>query len=387
MTQDADFLAATLNPNLAVTLPAASLDGRADTFNADVRVTATPIDRLHLTASYARDVRDNATSSRSYPAVSTDMFLGATPRTNQPFSFFEDRYRFSAEYRAPANLRFSAGADENDVERTLQEVVRTRETTVWGQVGAQLFDRLSLSAKYAHAERNRSTYGVATWVDPPENPLLRKFYLAKRRRDSGGLRADLALGQRVSIGLNADLADDEYTETTLGLLDGRSLNVGADVSVTLTERTRMHAFGQGERTRSHQAGSQLFAQPDWWARIEDDVDVAGLGIKHSALKGKLELGADYTWSRSHTDISVDPGTVSPGFPEARTALDTLRLQAAWRVQKKLSIVGNYWYEHYDSRDWRYDDLLPATVPNLLLFGDQPPRYDVHVVGLAARLQL
>ena len=384
MTQNADYLAATLNPNLAVTLPASSLDGRADTFNAAVRVTAAPIDRLRLNASYARDVRDNATSSASYPAVSTDMFLGATPRANQPFSFFQDRYRLSAEYRGPANLRLSVGADEDDKERTLQEVVTTRETTLWGSVGARVFDRLSLSVKYAHADRSRSTYGTATWVDPPENPLLRKFYLAKRSRDKGGLRADLELGERVNIGLGADLANDDYTETTLGLLDGRSVNVNGDVSVALSERTSVHAFGQGERTRSHQAGSQLFAQPDWWARIEDVVDVAGVGVKHVALKGKLELGADYTRSRSHTDVTVDPGTVSPPFPKTRTSLDSVKLQAAYRVKDNLSIIGNYWYERYDSQDWHYDDLLPATIPNLLVFGDQPPHYDVNMVGLALR---
>jgi MtrB/PioB family decaheme-associated outer membrane protein len=387
MTQNADYLAATLNPNLAVALPATSLDGRADTFNADVRVTAALTDRLRLNASYARDVRDNRTASLNYPAISTDMFLGAVPRGNQPFSFINDRYRFSAEYRGPSHLRLGVGADADDRERTLQEVANTRETTLWGRVGVQPFHRLSLSLKYAHGERDPSTYGIATWVNPPENPLLRKYYLAKRSRDKAGLRADLALGERVNIGLGADLADDEYKETTLGLLDGRSVSVDGDVSVALSERTQAHAFGQGERTRSHQAGSQLFAQPDWWARIEDEVDVAGIGLKHVVLKGKLDLGADYTWSRSHTDVAVDAGIVSPSFPEARTSRDTLRLQATYRVKDNLSVVGNYWYERYEAADWHYDDLLPATVPNLLVFGDQPPHYRVNVVGLAVRYRL
>jgi MtrB/PioB family decaheme-associated outer membrane protein len=384
MTQNADYVSATLNPNLAVTLPATSLDGRADTFNGTVRLTAELIERLRLSASYARDVRDNATASLSYPAISTDMFLGATPRSNQPFSFFQDRYRLSAEYRGPANLRFSVGADEDDMERTLQEVVTTRETTLWGSVAARAFDRLSLSLRYAHADRDRSTYGTAAWVDPPENPLLRKFYLAKRSRDTAGLRADLALGERVSIGVSADLADDNYTETTLGLLDGRTVNVAADMSFALSEKTSAHAFAQGERTDSHQAGSQLYAQPDWWASIEDSIDVAGLGLKHVAMQGKLELGADYTWSRSHTDVTVDPGTVSPPFPQTKTSFDMLKLEAAYRVKSNLSIIGNYWYESYDSQDWHYDDLLPATVPNLLVFGDQPPHYNVSVVGLTLR---
>lgn len=51
MTQDAAFLAATLNPNLAVgALPAASLRGQVDTFNANVRVSATPMPEPSSTA-------------------------------------------------------------------------------------------------------------------------------------------------------------------------------------------------------------------------------------------------------------------------------------------------------------------------------------------------
>jgi MtrB/PioB family decaheme-associated outer membrane protein len=137
MTQDATYLPATLNPNLAATvpaLPAQSLHGRADTFNASARLTATPTEALRVNASYARDVRDNKTPSESYPAVSTDMFLGALPRTNQPFSFTQDRFKLSADYRGPGRLKTTVGLDEDDRERTLQEVVTTRETTLWGRV-------------------------------------------------------------------------------------------------------------------------------------------------------------------------------------------------------------------------------------------------------------
>ena len=105
MTQNASYLAATLNPNLAAPLPAGSLDGRANTFNADVRLTAALTEQLRLNASYARDVRDNRTASLNYPAVSTDIFLRDTPRTNQAFSFINDRYRVGVEYRAHKGLR------------------------------------------------------------------------------------------------------------------------------------------------------------------------------------------------------------------------------------------------------------------------------------------
>ena len=387
MTQDAAYVAPTLNATLAATLPALpaqSLHGRVDTFNGSAKLTATPTDRLRVNASYAREVRDNRTSGQSYPAVSTDAFLGAVPRVNQPFSFKQDRFKLNADYRGPGSLKASVGADQDDTQRTLQEVVTTRETTLWGRVGAQARENLSLSLKLAHAQRSHSTYGVATWVDPPENPLLRKYNLAERRRDSAGLRADVAVGENVTIGLTVDVANDDYTQSTIGLLDGRSIDVGGDVSVAVSDQTQLHLFAQAERIRSRQAGSQAFGPADWWARSKDAVDLFGLGVKHTALKGKLEIGADLTFSRSHSDVTVDAGASGPLFPTATTALDSLKVHATYRLKENLSLTGSWWYENYDAQDWRLDGVQPATIWNLLAFGEQPPRYRVNVVAVALR---
>jgi len=387
MTQDAAYLAPTLNTTLAapplLALPAPSLQGRADTFNVSVRVTATPMDRLRVNASYARDERDNRTDSLSYPAVSTDMFLSPTPRTNQPFSFTQDRYKLNADYRGPGSLKTSVGVDQDDRERPNQEVVTTRETTLWGRVGVQARENVALALKLAHAERRSSSYGIATFVNPPENPLLRKFNLAERKRDIAGARADFTVGEDVNIGLNLDLAKDDYGESTIGLLDGRSVNIGGDLSFAINDQTQLQLFAQTERIRSRQAGSQAFAQPDWSAQNKDSVDVVGVGVKHQALKGKLELGADLTFSRSRSDITVDTGSAS-AFPTAKTSLDSLRLQATYRLQDNLWLTGSYWYEFYEAQDWRFDGVLPATISNLLAFGEQPPRYRVNVVRLALR---
>lgn len=387
MTQDAAFLAPTLNPTLAATLPALpeqSLHGRVDTFNASARLSATPTDALRLNASYARDVRDNKTPRGSYPAVSTDMFVGALARTNQPFSYTQDRFKLDASYRGPGRWRTAVGVEEDDRERTLQEVVTTRETTVWGRVQGTLLDSLSVAVKLAHAERDASTYGVAAWIDPPENPLLRKFNLAERRRDSAALRLDATPGEDVTLGLSADYADDDYHRSTIGLLEGRSVSVGADFSAAVSDQTRVHGFVQNERVRSRQAGSQVFAAPDWSARNKDLLEVFGLGVRHSALKGRLELEADLVRSRARSDVTVDALALSPPFPTARTLIDGVRVRALYKLQDNLSLVGSWWYERYRSEDWHLDGVLPATVSNLLAFGEQPPHYRVHVLQLALR---
>ena len=288
MTQDAPYLAATLNPSLAVpTLPATSLNGSADTLDASVRLSATLTERLRLAATLSRNERDNQTASAAYPSVSTDMFLGATPRVNLPYSFTRDHAKLSADYRGPSHLKLSAGADYDTLHRTLQETDATRESTLWARITAQPRADLSASLKLAHAERNNSGYNIVLAVQPIENPLLRKYNQADRRRDTVGLRADWTASESVSVGLNLDLADDDYTHSLIGLTHARSASLGADVSAAVSETTSLHLFAQSERIRSRQAGSQQFAQPDWTGRVEDTVDVLGAGVTHSALKGKL----------------------------------------------------------------------------------------------------
>ncbi len=385
MTQDASYLAATLNPSLVVPgLPALSLDGRVSTLNASLRLSASPTETLRLNASYTRDERDNDTSSLAWPAVSTDLFVAAVPRVNQPYGFTQDRFKLGADLRWPDRLRLAVGAQHDTVTRTLQEVDTTREASIWGRVTLQPAKDLSLALKLAHADRNTSDYRPVAAIDPAENPLLRKYNQADRKRDSGGMRADVAFSETVQAGLSVDMAYDDFANSSIGLDSGRSVDIAVDVAVAVSDETQLQLVAQSQRIRSRQAGSTLYAQPDWWGTSKDRVDLLGIGVKHLALKGKLELGANVSVSRSRSQVAVDTGASSPAFPTARVAVDSLKLQASWQMSPQISLIGNWWYERYDSTDWRLDGVLPATVPNLLALGEVPARYHVNLIRLALR---
>lgn len=384
MTQNDAFLAPTLNGTLLVPgLPAASLHGRVNTLNANLRLTVTPTDRLRLNASLARNEHDNQTPVGLYPTVSTDLFVGPA-RSNQPYSFSQDQLKLGVDYRGDGSLKLAAGVDYDARHRTLQEVATTRETTLYARASAQAMDNLSLALKVAHADRGKTDYGIAVWVTPAENPLLRKYNMATRRRDTAAARADWTVSEGVSLGVDADLAYDDYPSSPIGLTDGQNVGIGADMAFALSEQTQLTMFARSDRLRSRQTGSQVFAQPDWSARNTDTTRLLGLGVRHAAIKDKLDIGADIAFIRSASTVVVDTGASGPLFPRATTAVDSLKVFATYRLREDLTLTGSFWHERYAARDWQLDGGLPATVANLLAFGEQAPRHQVNVLQLVLR---
>ncbi|WP_341677462.1 MtrB/PioB family decaheme-associated outer membrane protein [Niveibacterium sp. SC-1] len=384
MTQDADYLSPTLNPTLAVpALPASSLDGRVDTFNGSFRAAYTPFEALRINASYAHNEHDNKTNSLAYPAVATDMFVSPLTRSNQPFSFKQDVYKLNADYRGPSWLKSSAGLDGDNRSYTRQAVGKTNELTVWGRAGAQVNQYLSVSAKYAHSNRDNDGYEAADWVTPPENPFMRNYNLADRQRDTGSLLVDITPADGWTIGAHLDLSNDRYTDSTVGLTEGRSNAVGADLNGAVTETTRVRLYFEIENTRSNQAGSSTGGRPDWTAQTTDWVNFNGIGLTQLALDGKLELRADYSWTNSENKVMVTQG-IDSKFPTANATVQTFKLHASYLLQKNLWLNGDYWYEAYRSHDWRYDGVDPTTVPNFLAVGEEAPNYSVNVIGVSVR---
>lgn len=385
MTQDDAFLPATLNAALAVpALPAQSLGGSVATLDATVRVSAALGERWRLNASASRNDRDNRTTSRAYAAVSTDLFVGAQPRSNQPYGFTQDRLKIAADYRGTAGLKAALGAELDTRRRTLQDTGVTRDTLLWGRVVAAPVDKLVLTLKLAHAERRPSGHAVNAAVDPPENPLLRRFNMARRVRDSVALRADIAASDTLTLGIDAGAAVDDYDRSALGLVAARSGNVGVDAAWAASDRTQLHAFAHIEQLRSRQVGSQLQLQPDWSGRTRDTAAAGGVGITHAVIKDKLDIGAELAVSRTRSQVAVDTGALDPAFPRIGTAHDSLKLNANYRMQKNLSLLGSFWHARYAAQDWHLNGVQPATVPNLLAFGEQPPGYRVNVLRVALR---
>jgi len=384
-TQNQQFLAPTLNGTLAVpALPRTSLDGRVDTVNANLALNSAVTDRLRLKAAYIYNDRDNQTPQSTYSWVTTDMFVAPSQRTNLPYSFTQDKAQLRADYKAAERTTTSAGYDYDSVKRTFQEVNKANESTFWGKLASRYLDGVELTFKYAYSDRDYSSYQPVPEITPPENPLLRKYNMADRTRNSGELRASFAATDTISIGLQFDASKDDYSNSTIGLTSAKEYNFGGDITWMLSDQTSLHLFANRQEIKSEQTGSQTFSTVDWLGENKDTINFVGVGVKHVAIKDKLEVGADYTFTQSKGAISVNTAANEPAFPDISTSRNSLKLYVNYRLKDNVSLRAGYWYERYDSDDWALDGVTPDTIPNVLTFGQLAPQYRVHVIAMSVR---
>jgi MtrB/PioB family decaheme-associated outer membrane protein len=383
MEQDEDLLPATGNASLATTLPRQSAQAKIDTLTANLKLNSRISNKLRLDAAYRYNDRDNKTPSALFNWVTTDTYA-AVARRNLPYSFTDQSLHLAGYYRLARATRVSAGYQHAKKDRTHQEVDKTTENTYWGKFSLRIRDNIDFSFKAAHADRNASDFNPVSDVVPAENPLLRKYNMADRRRNSGSAHIGINSNKRLSIGLGIDVSNDDYSNSALGLTESRDSGYNVDVSLLLSEATSLHTYVSRERIKSEQAGSQAFASADWSASNEDTSNTFGIGVKHRLIKDKLDIGADYLLSTSSGKISVRTGTPDAAFPTLKSNLATLKLHADYRLQENLALHAGYWYENYHANDWALDGVDPDTISNVLGFGNDSPDYDLHLVMMSMR---
>jgi MtrB/PioB family decaheme-associated outer membrane protein len=374
MEQDEDLLPASTIATPAA-LPRNKTKAKINTTTANLKIDSAVSSKLRLNAAIRYNDRDNKTPLDDFPTYLAET-LGPTLVTNRPYSFTDKTAKVGGNYRFSKKTRLSAGYEYETRERTNQEVDKTRENTFWGKLKVRARDNLDVTLKAEHGDRDASGYNP----EPSQNPLLRKYNLADRKRDSGGIHAGFTPHERVSIGLGFDISKDDYSESVLGLTESREYSVNADAAVMVSETTSMHVFAGRQQIESDQAGSENFSTADWYAKNEDTVNSFGFGVKHQLIENKLDVGADYALSRSTGKITVD----NDQFPDLTADLDTVKLYANYQLKDNMTLRAAYWYEDYNSNAWNLDDVDPDTISNVLTFGEESPDYTAHAVMLTVR---
>lgn len=381
--QDESFLASTLNSGLASpTLPRSSLDGRVDTRIANFRATSNLTDRLRAKLQFKYDERDNKTPVDSFVQVVADTFVTGA-REYEPFSYERTSMNAALDYRVASDLKVTASATHKGMERTLQEVENTDTNLYSFKIRATPVSRLNLNVELSREERNNDLDPAR--LGPQVNPSLRRFHFAEQEREALRLVADLSLGDNLVAGVFAQFADEEFSDTEIGLSDGRSESYGLDVSAVFSDNVTAHAFVALESLHADILGADNIEDAPWQARQEDKFRTAGVSLNFEDLPGKwVEGGLDFTYSSADGDIRVEKRNSPLAFPTLETRRMTLEASAERELGERLNLRLGYLVGKLTEDDFFRDDVAPDTVPTLLRLGEQTPGGTVHVVSLLLR---
>lgn len=424
MLQDDKFLPFTINPDLSVPvgLPRDSLDGDVTTLHGNLTFTARPTPKSDFKLAYTFDDRDNDTPRDVYLRVANDTADQGTidsslARINRPYSRQSHEVDVEGGYRILSSTKLGLGYNFETVDRDFTEVDDTYEHAGRINLRSSPFSFASGWLEYEFSTRDGSDYvsnepflsshteeflaGEAPEDLFENNPFLRKFYIADRRRHlvKGAITA--MPSDEVVVGLSGSYNKSDYHNTVLGLTDMNFGSATVDVSYVPNDWLTLSGFVSYERAKYQQTGFErvgfgpfssitpddnldevqlAFNQNGFWdVETTDRGFTIGAGIEWAAIPDRLKFTADYAFSRMVTDfdLSAERFTAEP-LPDLTTKLHSVGVTGEYNVRDDLALRLGYRFEYFDVDDFALDG-VGLTVPTTLGLGNDSPNYSAHVV--------
>jgi len=382
--QDEALLQSTLNPNLPnPTLPRARFDGEVDTRVVNLRATSRLTRSLSARVGFRYDERDNNSSRDPWTQVVSDTFV-IGERFNEPFSHERTAFDAELDYRLFRWLRLSAEGRFTETERTFQEVSDTDTERYLLTARIQPFSRLNVRLEGRLEERDNDLDPAL--LGPQENPSLRRFHFAEKERDVLRGSADYAFTDSFSAGVYYEYADEDYSDTRIGLSRAKSESLGVDLAASFGDTATAHAFFAWENLDGTILGADNISGAAWRADQSDEFRSAGFGLRvHQLPWGWRHASLDFTWADASGEIRVDKrGSFGLPFPELETTRFTLEASTERQLRDNLDLSLSYLVGRLTEQDFFRDIVEPDTVPNLLSLGEGTPGGTVHVVSAMLR---
>ena len=377
LTQDDPFLPYTINPEYSdIPLPRSSLDGKLDTstYNVAGKLFARIANGLNFNARYKWDERDNKTPVDVYTAVITDL-VPTVPRYNRPYSYKRQQYSADLSYRAHRVIRLTAGGKQQNMDRTLQAVERTKETTWWGEVKVTPTFNTEFRIKGEWANRDISDYEPAVIGIVMDNPLMRKFNMADRDRDRYIVEFDYMVTQALGLNLGYSQAKSDYKQSIYGLQQSNDQNYSVNLNYAVSDKVNVYGFYNLDTIDADMANTSGGSTGTWNAATSDRIETMGAGLT-ATISEKSSLGVDYVYAGSTGNISVKTSADEPPFDPLKTNLKSLKLYFDYDISERWGYKLYAEREQYDSADWAIDGLGVNGINSVLSMGKDSPDYSI-----------
>lgn len=439
-TQDEPFLPFTSNPALAAvnaTLPRSSFDGRVDHTRLGLVLTTRPVEKMGLKLAYEFADNENKSPQDQYNYVRLDAsnplpLTNATSvfyRTNVPVSTQENRLVADADYEIARRTYVRGLYERRNIRYKGADRARTDDDKVGIELRSAPADYFAGSVAYSHTRRTGTRYDknqffeesyhpthLATTRRFDNHPSTRQYLFADYGLDKLRATGNWVLSETLTLQAAADRSEQRFKgpdcsdksnpnvafalgatplpDTCLGRtrLDGASYTLDLqwqpDPDFTAFGFYTYATYGTDQHSRSWNTPTLATdVRRDWVVRSEYRDDVLGAGLKWQPHQA-WEIGSQYAYSDGlgRHEIAAGASLTALPVPETTNRLHTFQLFAKWRYSKAVTWRFNYWYEELQSADWAFDNLTPVSSQQVLLTGQQAPRYRNHILGVSVAVE-
>lgn len=376
-TQNDPFLPYTINPEYSdLPLPRASLDGKLDTSTYFVggKLFWRVSDGLTFNARGKWDERDNKTPVDEYTPVVTD--LVPTPvRYNRPYSFKRQQYSADLSYRAARVIRLNGGVKQNNIDRTLQAVERTKETTWWGEVKVTPTFRTEFRIKGEWGNRDISDYQAEPIGIVTENPLMRVFYMADRELDRYIAEFDYMITDSLGLNFGYGQTKSQYKESVYGLQQSDDNNYSVNLNYAMGSKLSVYGWYNYDIITADMVNTSGGATGVWTAETRNRTESFGLGLK-ATTSAKSSLSVDYVYSDSTGKILVQTSADEPPFSPLIADLQNFKVKFDYDFNDHWGYRLYAEYEKFRSTDWAIDGIGVDGINSILTMGEESPDYGI-----------
>ena len=409
-------------PNTVTVLPVASLDGRVDITHADAKLTWQAAPAWNFAAGFRYNERDNKTASYEYQFTAIG---GATGNdvVNTPKSFKREQFDVTSDWRINSNNKLHFGYEYDYVNRwcnnalanetrspdapanyyviaSCVQVPTNRENRAVVDYRLKATDSINFYAGYTYGKRdahvNASFYNPMQGTGGFENYGFLSFFDAARNQNLFKVGANWQATDKFSIDFSGRYTHDDYTDSTLGVANGKTESANIDANYAFSPNSSLGAYFSYQKR-----GRDLFSASDdnavappqqiWKNTLADRDNAVGINGKQKGLfSGKFELSEDFEYNLGKAKYvtylvqNIAPSLGNAGeVPNISSELKQFRINGRYQIDHRSAILMGYQYQHLKSNDYIYNAYQYGFTPNSLMPTNQvSPNYEVNTVYLA-----
>ncbi len=386
MSQDDRLLPYTINAqnsSLNRRLPRESTKARVDHLHSQVKLSHRATENLKLNGALIYHERNNKTPTANYDYVILDTANRDGSRANRAYDFKDYTAKLTSQYRWSEALNSEILLRRDVKKRSLQASNKTTEDMLGIKNKLKAFDSMEISFQYRYKKRDYNNYLVTL---ASENPLMRKYYMAKMKQHYLSGELFYLLSESTDLNLSLEYGLTDYNDTKIGLTGAQNYHLRFDINRIIFEFLNLSGYAGLEQYRSNQQGSANGSTADWEAINTDQMVSLGVGIHAKELFERLEFGTNYTLSLARGQTEFETELTGGNLPDFKSTRQTISLYGSYQLKENMSLRLSYLLEFYDEKNWQTDDLAAGDIPRALTLLKENQNYLVNLVFLSYAYQ-